>query len=188
LTKRKDALAKFVEGLTGAIRYSEHLPADNGEALFRQSCMMGLEGIISKRSEFPYRSGRRDDWLKIKCTLHQEFVVAGYLPRSDSPRAVGALVLGFYEGSELLYAGRFGTGFTSSHARELWQGLQPIRRAKSPFAAGLPLGESRKAVWVEPELVAEVEYRGWTSDGLLRHASYKGLRDDKDPHEVIREL
>jgi bifunctional non-homologous end joining protein LigD len=186
LLKRKDALAELVGGGVGAIHYSEHL-ADNGEALFRQACVMGLEGIISKRRDCPYRSGRRDDWLKIKCTTRQELVIAGYLPRSDAPTSVGALVLGYYEEGKLTYAGRVGTGFSAETARSLWKQLQPLREPESPFPERLSSLARKGVVWVSPELVAEVEYRGWTSDGLVRHASFQALRDDKEPHEVLRE-
>jgi bifunctional non-homologous end joining protein LigD len=125
LADRKQALAGLVEGSTGAIRYSEHL--SEGEGLFKHACLMGLEGIISKRADRPYRSGRYDDWLKIKCVQRQEFVVTGYLRRSDDPKAAGALVLGVYDGGKLTYVGRVGTGFTASTARALWIQLQPLR-------------------------------------------------------------
>jgi bifunctional non-homologous end joining protein LigD len=187
LTQRKDGLAELVGGSTGPIRYSEHLPAREGDALFRQACRMGLEGIISKRADRPYRSGRGDDWLKIKCTLRQEFVVAGYLPLSTGGKAIGALVLGFYDGLVLTYAGRVGTGFTHKTAHDLSERLQPLRTDKQPFPQKLPSLAKKGVEWVEPELVAEVEYRGWTSDRQLRHASYKGLREDKDPREVVNE-
>ena len=177
LAERKQALAAgLVEGSTGAIRYSEHL--SEGEDLFKHACLMGLEGIISKRADRPYRSGRYDDWVKIKCVQRQEFVVAGYLRRSDDPKAAGALVLGVYEGGKLTYVGRVGTGFTASTARALWIQLQPLRASAPSFSEKLPSLARKGVVWVRPELVAEVEYRGWTSDGLLRHASFQGLRHD----------
>src|ERR687893_2035979 len=96
--------------------------------------MMGLEGIFSKCADRPYRSGGNVDWLKIKCTLRQEFVIAGYIPRSDSSKAVGALVLGLYEGMTLAYVGRVGTGFTAQTGRDLWKQLQPIRAKDQRFA------------------------------------------------------
>jgi bifunctional non-homologous end joining protein LigD len=186
LLKRKDALVELVGTGAGAIRYSEHL-AENGEALFRQACLMGVEGIISKRADRPYRSGRGEDWIKVKCITSQEFVIAGYVPRSDAPKSVGALVLGYYDAGRLTYAGRVGTGFTAATARSLWQRLQPLRRKESPFPERLPSLARKGVVWTEPELVADVDYRGWTADGQLRHASFKGLREDKDPRSVVRE-
>jgi bifunctional non-homologous end joining protein LigD len=186
LVKRKTALSE-VGGCAGAIRYSEHLPGDEGEALFRQSCMMALEGVISKRIDRPYRSGRGEDWIKVKCISAQEFVIAGHVPRSDNSRSVGALVLGLYNGGTLTYVGRVGTGFTAKMGSDLWKRLQPLRTGEQPFTEKLPSLARKGVVWVKPELVAEVEYRGWTSDGQLRHASFKGLREDKDPREVVRE-
>jgi bifunctional non-homologous end joining protein LigD len=113
-------------------------------------------------------------------------VIAGYVPRSDAPRAVGALVLGYYEKGKLTYAGRVGTGFNTKTAAALWNQLQPLRSDQAPFAERLPSLARKGVVWVRPELVAEVEYRGWTSDDLVRHASFKGLRDDKVANEVTR--
>jgi bifunctional non-homologous end joining protein LigD len=187
LTARKQQLAELVpHGAAGALRYSEHNEGD-GEPMWRHACHLGLEGVVSKRRDCPYRSGRGGDWLKIKCTLRQEFVVAGYLPRSDAPRAVGALVLGYYAGDALAYAGRVGTGFNAKSAAALWKQLQPLRAKRPRFAEALPSVARKGVTWVEPELVAEVEFRGWTSDDLVRHASFKGLREDKDPREVMRE-
>jgi bifunctional non-homologous end joining protein LigD len=186
LWKRKEGLAELTAGLSGAMRYSEHL-ADNGEPLFRNACLMGLEGVISKRADRPYRSGRGEDWIKVKCIASQEFVVAGYVPRSDSSKSVGALVLGYYQGDRLTYAGRVGTGFTAETGRSLFQQLQSIRHKVSPFADRLPSLARKGVVWVEPNLVADVDYRGWTADEQLRHASFKGLREDKDPRSVVRE-
>jgi DNA ligase D-like protein (predicted ligase) len=130
LLKRKEALAELTGRLAGAIRYSEHLTED-GEALFRQSCAMGLEGVISEAQRPAYRSGRGEDWIKVKCINSQEFVIAGYVPRSDSAKSVGALVLGYHDGGTLTYAGRVGTGFTAETARSLWKQLQPLRTADS---------------------------------------------------------
>lgn len=155
--------------------------------LLQARLLDGLEGVISKRRDCPYRSGRRDDWLKIKCVQRQEFVVAGYLLSTVNSKAIGALVLGVYEGGKLVYVGRVGTGFTESTARALWKQLQPLRSAAPSFAEKLLTLARKGVVWVRPELVAEVEYRGWTSDGLLRHASFKGLREDKEPRQVVRE-
>ncbi|MET0530242.1 MAG: DNA ligase D, partial [Microvirga sp.] len=188
LADRKAALRLLFDDLPqgGAIRFSDHLEED-GATLVKHACRMGLEGIISKRADQPYRSGRGNDWLKSKCTLRQELVIAGYLPSSTSKKAVGSLVMGVYEAGELLHVGRVGTGFTAETAGSLYKTLAPIEMAASPFAYKLPAMASRGVKWVKPELVAEVEFRGWTHDGMVRQASFQGLREDKDPREVVRE-
>ncbi len=188
LIERKTLLAGCLDDAPagGPIRYSDHIEHD-GAGMVRHACRLGLEGIISKRKDLPYREGRGPHWLKIKCTHRQEFVVAGHVPSTTSRKAVGSLVLGVYDQGKLVHVGRVGTGFTGALASHLWAELEKIKRTDAPFPDRL----SREAVagvrWAEPKLVAEVELRGWTSDGLLRHASFKGLRDDKDPTEVVRE-
>ena len=157
--------------------------------MFRQGRAMGLEGIISKRRDCPYRSGRNEDWLKVKSAHRQEFVIAGYAPHTNSSRAVGSLILGEYRNGKLTHIGRAGTGYTARTARQLWEKLHPLEIDKAPFYGGRPSGYvARKlAKWVRPELVAEVEFRARTTDGLLRHASFKGLRKDKAAEEVVAE-
>jgi bifunctional non-homologous end joining protein LigD len=187
LGARKERLIELVPpGGGGALRLSEHIDA-NGEAMMRSACQLGLEGVISKKRDAPYRSGRGGDWLKIKCSLRQEFVISGFTPSSALPRAVGSLVLGYYDNGGLKHAGRTGTGFTATTARDVWKRLQPLKTGKPPFADPLNTLQKRDAVWVKPELVAEVEFRGWTHDLHVRHAAFKGLREDKDPREVVRE-
>jgi bifunctional non-homologous end joining protein LigD len=188
LADRKAALRLLFDDLPqgGAIRFSDHLEED-GATLVRHACRMGLEGIISKRADQPYRSGRGDDWVKSKCTLRQELVIAGYLPSSASKKAVGSLVMGVYEAGKLIPVGRVGTGFTAEVAGALYKTLTSIEIKASPFAGKLPTAASRGVKWVRPELVAEVEFRGWTHDGMVRQGSFQGLREDKDPREVVRE-
>jgi bifunctional non-homologous end joining protein LigD len=123
--------------------------------VLRHACAMGLEGIISKRRDCPYRSGRAKDWLKSKCTHRQELVVAGYPPRSDNAQAVGALVLGYYDAGMLTYAGRVGTGFSAAVAQALWKAMQPLRSNSPGLAKKLPAVDRKGVVWVRPELVAE---------------------------------
>jgi bifunctional non-homologous end joining protein LigD len=188
LADRKAALRLLFDDLPqgGAIRFSDHLEED-GATLVRHACRMGLEGIISKRADQPYRSGRGDDWVKSKCTQRQELVIAGYLPSSASKKAVGSLVMGVYEAGKLVPVGRVGTGFTAGGAGSLYNALSSMEIKASPFAGKLPSAASRGVKWVRPELVAEVEFRGWTHDGMIRQGSFQGLREDKDPREVVRE-
>src|SRR4051794_4251774 len=188
LIDRKILLAGCLDDVPahGAVRYSEHLER-SGAAMFRHACRLGLEGIVSKRKDLPYRAGRGPHWLKVKCMQRQEFVIAGYVPSTTSRKAVGSLVLGVHEGGRLVHVGRVGTGFTEAIARDLWTVLDASKRSETPFAQKVPAEAARGVRWLEPKLVAEVELRGWTTDGLLRHASFKGLRDDKDAAEVVRE-
>lgn len=188
LANRKAALRLLFDDPPqgGVIRFSDHLEED-GATLLRHACRMGLEGIISKRADQPYRSGRNNDWVKSKCTQRQELVIAGYLPSSAAKKAVGSLVMGVYEAGKLIPVGRVGTGFTAEVAGALYKTLSSIEIEASPFARKLPAAASRGVKWVRPELVAEVEFRGWTHDGMVRQGSFQGLREDKDPREVVRE-
>jgi bifunctional non-homologous end joining protein LigD len=149
---------------------------------------MGLEGIVSKVADAPYRSGRGQDWIKTKCSDRQELVVAGVVPSTVDARAVGALVLGFYERDKLHYAGRTGTGFTHEIARSLFRKLKALETAKAPFET-IPAEErgARKPIWVEPSMVVEVDFHGWTHGERVRQASFQGVREDKAAKDVVRE-
>jgi len=186
LAERKATLQKLLDGAPPVLRYSEHFEED-GELVFRHACRLSLEGIVSKAGDAAYRSGRGKDWIKSKCSMRQEFVVAGYVPSTTSNRAIGSLVLGYYENERLIYAGRVGTGFSHVLAQDLFKRLDKMRIAKSPFAKKLTSEEARGAKFVRPELVAEVEFRTWTADNLIRHASFRGLREDKSATDVTRE-
>jgi len=186
LVERKTVLQKLLDGAPPVLRYSEHFDED-GELVFNHACRLSLEGIISKIADAPYRSGRAKDWIKSKCSKKQEFVIGGFVPSTTFDRAIGSLVLGYYEGDRLLHAGRVGTGFSHVLAQDLFKRLDKMRIAKSPFAKKLTAEEARGAKFVRPELVAEVEFRTWTADDLIRHASFRGLREDKNPKEVVRE-
>jgi bifunctional non-homologous end joining protein LigD len=187
LQERKALLERLLAplGPGAGIRYSDHVRSD-GAAMVRHAGLMGFEGVVSKRADRPYRSGRREEWLKTKCTDREEFVVAGYVPSAATRKAVGSLVLGYYRASRLVHAGRVGTGFSGTLARSLRRWLDADRRDEAPFAERLGAPERRGVVWFEPQLVAEVEHRGWGKDNLLRHAAFKGLREDKRPEEVTR--
>ncbi|HEV8463611.1 MAG TPA: DNA ligase D [Pseudolabrys sp.] len=189
LVSRKDALAKLFkrEPARGVLRLSESL-TEAGSTLLRHACKMGLEGIVSKVADAPYRSGRGQDWIKTKCSDRQELVVAGVVPSTVDARAVGALVLGFYERDKLHYAGRTGTGFTHEIARSLFRKLKALETAKAPFET-IPAEErgARKPIWVEPSMVVEVDFHGWTHGERVRQASFQGVREDKAAKDVVRE-
>ncbi|HEX6993464.1 MAG TPA: DNA ligase D [Gammaproteobacteria bacterium] len=169
----------------GPIRYVQHFEG-KGEALFDEVCQLGLEGIMSKRRDSAYRSGRSTDWLKIKCVQQGEFVVGGFTDPSNARIGFGALLLGAYnDRGELDYIGSVGTGFSAQRLRTLYQQLRELEVDWSPFAYSPQLASVRAAHWVKPELVADVEFTEWTRDGVLRHPVFRGLREDRNPSEIV---
>ncbi|MBR2536889.1 MAG: non-homologous end-joining DNA ligase [Hyphomicrobium sp.] len=185
LAERKAALKRVLarHKKLGGLRYSDHV-LGHGDKMLTEACKLGLEGIISKRLDKPYLSGRGTIWLKSKCIATDEFVVIGYLDSKPVKNAIGALVLGYYDDKQLVYAGRVGTGFDRKTASALWQTFQRLRTDKSPLASPLDAQQAKDVVWVRPRLVAQIEYRSWTRDGILRHAAFKALRDDKSAKNV----
>jgi bifunctional non-homologous end joining protein LigD len=171
LVDRRSVLSHLVATLRGGrILLSETID-EPGETLMQHACDLNLEGIVAKRAEAPYRSGRVDIWQKIKCVKSLHFPIIGYVPAQGT--SVAALRLGRREGNQLIYVGKAGTGFTVKSASEVRKRLEPLMRKTPPTAKPL---RKKDTVWVEPTVEAEVEYRDITSDGMLRHASFKGLK------------
>ncbi|WP_430441351.1 DNA ligase D [Shinella sp.] len=187
LEARKALLEKLVPGMQGILRYSGHFD-ENGALVLRHACRLSLEGVVSKLRDAPYREGRSKSWIKSKCSARQEFVIGGYAPSTVSRQAIGSLVLGVYRNGKLEPVGRVGTGFSAPVAADLFKRLSRMRTDESPFGRKLTAEEARQARYVRPELVAEVEFSAWTGDGHLRHASFRGLREDKPAKEVVAEM
>ncbi len=182
---RKAALQRCWPAAASPLRFSESFE-QNGDLVLRHACRLSLEGVVSKLRDGPYRSGRHKDWMKSKCSERQELVVGGYVPSTTSSKAIGSLVLGYHEDDALIHAGRVGTGFSARVAEDLYRRLEAIR-GPAPFEKRLAGEAGRGVRYVQPKLVAEVEVRGWTADHHLRHASFRGLREDKPASDVVRE-
>jgi bifunctional non-homologous end joining protein LigD len=175
LIERKAALRQLLAKAPAALVYVEHLETD-GDTVFEHVCDMGLEGIVSKRRDAPYGSGRRETWIKVKCTKSDTFPIIAFVEKLGArPRKIASLYLGKRENGRLLYAGKARTGYSEAVAREVRERLDPLIVKRSPLAVPV---KKRKATWVEPVVDAEIEYGGFTDDGLLRAAVFKGLRDD----------
>ena len=187
LEQRKRRLEKILAGAGPSITYSAHMTA-RGDELHRALCNQRFEGIIAKRSDKPYRSGRSTDWLKIKCTKEQEFVGAGFT-RSDAKLPFASLILALQDKGGLRYAGDVGTGFTHAERRRLRDILAPMARTTPSLAstATVPSDVRRRATWTEPRFVVQVAFTEMTPDGMARHPSYRGIREDKPAREVSRE-
>ncbi len=189
LSDRKKILRRLLSPLTAdsPIRLSDHFEG-GGDAFLNEACKHSLEGVICKRSDRPYVSGRTREWLKIKCLKRQEFVVVGFTDPSGGRKGLGALLLGVHdEERNLVFAGRVGTGFTERSLKELKSKLSELEVDK-PAISSPPKGAAARGVhWITPKLVAEVAFSEWTQDGQLRHPSFQGLREDKKPSEIVRE-
>jgi bifunctional non-homologous end joining protein LigD len=183
LEVRKDLLRTILAGEGPPLKLSDHL--EDGGTFFREACRAGLEGIIGKRADRPYVAGRTKDWIKVKCERRQELVIVGYTPPKGSRSGIGALLLGLRADNELRYAGKVGTGFSHATLVDLARRLSKIEIERPPVTNPPRMREAR---WVKPELVGEIRFAEWTSDGALRHPSFEGLRLDKDAREVHREV
>jgi bifunctional non-homologous end joining protein LigD len=171
LLDRKRVLAELLNGIEGPLKYSEHLEGD-GPQLFRNACAIGIEGIVSKRKDGRYRSGRSDNWVKATCRKRDTFFVAGIAQKEGK---FDGLYLARQDGKTLAYAGKVETGFSEDAKNELRKRLLPLRSKKSALAGAI---NKPKAQWVKPDLKVDVEYRAISGDGKLRHPSFKGVRDD----------
>ncbi len=187
IEERKGTLERLLaRSALERVRYNAHVLGE-GELFYEQACGFGLEGVISKKLSSSYRSGSRGgEWQKIKCLNEQEFVIGGYTPMEGRSSVLGALLIGVYENERLRYVGKVGTGFTDRMRRELAERLEAMRVESPPFAAGA-WRASETARWVRPEWVAEVAFLEWTQGGEIRHPSFKGLREDRDPGSVVAE-
>lgn len=180
LAERREMLESLIIDPEGVIRLSEEIEAD-GEALLRTACAHGLEGIIAKNKNQRYRSGRTGDWLKIKCIQSDSFVVIGYEPSNAVRGAIASLLLAAKKDDGLVYVGSVGTGFKHQQAKEIRKQLDLLRIDK-PAA---PI-RGKNLIFTEPLIVAEIEFRAWTGDAKLRHASFKGMREAADHAEVFK--
>ena len=183
LLERKECLKYFLP-LLGQVRYSDHV-AKAGKAFFDAASERRLEGIVAKRATGRYVGGRSRDWIKIKCQRRQEFVIGGYTNPQGERTHFGALHLGLYDGDQLVYVSKVGTGFDTQTLKAVWEKMQPLTRAQSPFERKSPTG--REHHWIEPKLVCEVRFSDWTDDGGIRHPAFLGLRTDKKPEECRRD-
>ena len=183
LRRRKSRLRSAL-AFEGPVRYSPHFN-ERGEEMYKEACRKGLEGIIAKRADSPYRHARSRDWLKLKCSYEQELVVGGFTAPQGSRTEFGALLVGYHDAGKLRYAGKVGTGFDHATLAQLGALLRDLEIDASPFEDIHPV--PRGTHWTRPELVAQIGFSEWTRDGRLRHPRFLGLRDDKPAREVVRE-
>jgi len=185
LIDRKARLSTILRKAKAPLHFSEHL--ESSPDLLEQACKIGAEGLVSKKKDSPYYGRRTSDWVKSKCGLEQEFVIGGFMPAKDQTKAIGALLLGYYKNNKFTYAGKVGTGYSRKLAKEIYHKLIPLTITTSPFQEKVGRGR-RDYAFVKPEILCEISFMEWTPDGHIRHASFKGLREDKSPKRVVEEI
>jgi bifunctional non-homologous end joining protein LigD len=187
LVERKRLLQSLIGEDSALVRFSTHF-AGGGPNVLAEACRLGIEGIVSKLADSPYRSTRARSWLKVKCEQRQEFVIGGYTDPKGARSGFGALLLGVYQSDgKLRYCGKVGTGFDEALLADLTAKLKKLETSKPAFVNPPAGAEARRSHWVEPKLVGEVSFTEWTNDGTLRHPSFQGLREDKRARDVVRE-
>lgn len=184
LEERKELLERLIAN-DELVLYSKHV-LGKGKALFTQAKRNHLEGIIGKKRSSTYVGRRTRDWVKIKAQLEQEFVVGGWTDPRGSRKGFGSLLLGAYDGKDLRFVGNVGTGFSVKRITEIMKQLKPLAREKSPFVNEVIANSG--VHFVKPQLIAEVRFTEWTRDRILRQPAFLGLREDKDPKDVVIEL
>ncbi len=187
LLERKEILEKLLKkNKSNNIFYSEHFEF-KGDEFLDKLCSLNYEGIISKRGDRPYHSGRNKDWLKSKCHKRQEFVIGGYTLPSNNSAGIGAMLLGYYEKGKLIYCGKVGTGLTAKTSIEMRKKLEKLKQKSASFEKVSAIGK-KGAIYVKPELVCEIEFTEWTTEGALRHPSFQGLREDKPAKQIGKDV
>ncbi|MCR6546040.1 DNA ligase D [Dehalobacterium formicoaceticum] len=186
LTERKEILEALMKDAPKNLYYSRHVIGKGKESLLA-ACEAGMEGIIGKKVDSRYSGRRNGDWIKLKCDQRQEFVIGGYTLTDKKTGGISALLLGVFEGAELIYCGRAGTGFSERTRGILEREFKGLHQAEPPFKEAPSPKSNEKITWLEPRLIAEIKFSEWTAEQLLRHASFKGLRKDKNPEDIKRE-
>lgn len=186
LIERKKILENLMKDAPKSLYYSRYVKG-YGKESFAAACEVSMEGIVGKKANSIYSGTRNGDWIKLKCNKRQEFVIGGYSLSDKKISGVSSLLLGIYEGGNLVYAGRAGTGISEDDGKMLENKFRNLKRMESPFNPTPKLKPKEQIIWLEPEMVAEIKFAEWTKENLLRQGSFKGIRTDKDPKDIKRE-